>query len=180
MTEIMPVPRNLNFTVLPAGGLSRPLFLYSTAFVLSIAIADRTTSHREYAVLSNIHSTAVTIVISAIRNDTALQDQRAARHRKTAVLILTINGALHEIALDDPRVTLLDLLRDRLLDYHASVVDATPSDIPAAVEKALAGIARRDGKRSRHFILLSRHKGEALSMTARHMYWSPKAFDEPA
>ena len=73
---------------------SRPLFLYSTAFVLCIAIADRTTSHREYAVLSNIHSTAITIVISAIRNDTALQDQCAARHRKTAVLILTINGAV--------------------------------------------------------------------------------------
>ena len=94
MTEIMPVPRNLSFTVLPAGGLSRPLFLYSTAFVLCIAIADRTTSHREYAVLSNIHSTAITIVISAIRNDTALQDQCAARHRKTAVLILAINGAV--------------------------------------------------------------------------------------
>ena len=73
---------------------SRPLFLYSTAFVLCIAITDRTTSHREYAVLSNIHSTAITIVISAIRNDTALQDQCAARHRKTAVLILTINGAV--------------------------------------------------------------------------------------
>ena len=27
MTEIMPVPRNLNFTVLPAGSLRRPLFL---------------------------------------------------------------------------------------------------------------------------------------------------------
>lgn len=27
MTEIMPVPRNLNFTVLPAGGLGRALFL---------------------------------------------------------------------------------------------------------------------------------------------------------
>ncbi|MDY3916502.1 MAG: magnesium transporter CorA family protein [Selenomonadaceae bacterium] len=38
--------------------------------------------------------TAITIVISAIRNDTALQDQCAARHRKTAVLILTINGAV--------------------------------------------------------------------------------------
>ena len=75
-------------------GFSRPLFLYSTAFVLCIAIADRTTSHREYAVLSNIHSTAITIVISAIRNDTALQDQCAARHRKTAVLILAINGAV--------------------------------------------------------------------------------------
>ena len=70
------------------------LFLYSTAFVLCIAIADRTTSRREYAVLSNIHSTAITIVISAIRNDTALQDQCAARHRKTAVLILSINGAV--------------------------------------------------------------------------------------
>ena len=30
--------------------------------MLCIAIADRTTSHREYAVLSNIHSTAITIV----------------------------------------------------------------------------------------------------------------------
>ena len=27
MTEIMPVPRNLNFTVLPAGGFFRPLFV---------------------------------------------------------------------------------------------------------------------------------------------------------
>ena len=65
-----------------------------TEYKLAQAIADRTTSHREYAVLSNIHSTAITIVISAIRNDTALQDQCAARHRKTAVLILTINGAV--------------------------------------------------------------------------------------
>ena len=29
MTEIMPVPRNLSFTVLPAGSLCRPLFLCS-------------------------------------------------------------------------------------------------------------------------------------------------------
>jgi len=46
-------------------------------------------------------------------------------------------------------------------------------------EKACAGIARRDGRRSRHFILLSRLKGEALSMTERHMCWSPKASAEP-
>jgi hypothetical protein len=46
-------------------------------------------------------------------------------------------------------------------------------------EKALAGIARRDGRRSSHFILLSRLKGEALSMTERHMYWSPEACAEP-
>jgi len=45
-------------------------------------------------------------------------------------------------------------------------------------EKALAGIARRDGRRSSHFILLSRLKGHALSMTERHMYWSPPVFDE--
>ena len=41
------------------------------------------------------------------------------------------------------------------------------------------GIARRDGRRSCHFILHSRRKGEALSMTERHMYWSPKASAEP-
>jgi len=46
--------------------------------------------------------------------------------------------------------------------------------------KALAGIGRRDGRRSSQFILLSRHKGEALSMTERHMCWSPTASEEPA
>jgi hypothetical protein len=46
--------------------------------------------------------------------------------------------------------------------------------------KACAGIARRDGRRSRHFILLSRHKGVALSMIERHTYWNPKEFAEPA
>ncbi|WP_407692630.1 DNA cytosine methyltransferase [Pseudomonas pisciculturae] len=38
---------------------------------------------------------------------------------------------------------------------------------------------RRDGRRSLHFTLLSRHKGGALSMTERHMCWSPGASDEP-
>ena len=28
MTEVMPVPRNLSFTVLPAGRLSAPVFVY--------------------------------------------------------------------------------------------------------------------------------------------------------
>ncbi|MOA65114.1 hypothetical protein D3C78_1913840 [compost metagenome] len=45
--------------------------------------------------------------------------------------------------------------------------------------KALAGIARRDGRRSNQFILLSRLKGEALSMIERHMYWNPQAYAEP-
>lgn len=30
MTEIMPVPRNLNYTVLPAGGLGQPVFCIYT------------------------------------------------------------------------------------------------------------------------------------------------------
>jgi hypothetical protein len=46
-------------------------------------------------------------------------------------------------------------------------------------EKALAGIARRDGRRSLHFTLLSRHKEGALSMTERHMCWKPKASAGP-
>ncbi|MDT4820177.1 hypothetical protein FQZ97_533130 [compost metagenome] len=45
--------------------------------------------------------------------------------------------------------------------------------------KALAGIARRDGRRSNQFILLSRLKGEALSMIERHTYWSPTEFGAP-
>ena len=35
MTEIMPVPRNLNFTVLPAGSLTAPFFFNSRAYFFS-------------------------------------------------------------------------------------------------------------------------------------------------
>ncbi len=38
MTEIMPVPRNLSFTVLPAGRLGSVIFIYFVEFIYSATV----------------------------------------------------------------------------------------------------------------------------------------------
>lgn len=49
MTEVMPVPRNLSFTVLPAGGLCPSFF---SANILSILIANNLSIASDCSVLS--------------------------------------------------------------------------------------------------------------------------------